>query len=78
MEYSGAGGKLIHEINQKQKSRDTVPLNKQNNFRLKTVKIRSKKWRNFLSSPIAVLMSPRKMSSLLSPQLETPAKHKDS
>jgi hypothetical protein len=28
MEYSGAGGKLIHEKNQKQKSRDTVPLNK--------------------------------------------------
>jgi hypothetical protein len=27
MEYSGAGGKLIHEKNQKQKSRDTVPLN---------------------------------------------------
>ncbi len=26
MEYSGAGGKLIHEKNQKQKSRDTVPL----------------------------------------------------
>ncbi len=27
MGYSGAGGKLIHEKNQKQKSRDTVPLN---------------------------------------------------
>jgi hypothetical protein len=28
MRYSGAGGKLIHEKNQKQKkSRDTVPLN---------------------------------------------------
>jgi hypothetical protein len=26
MEYSGAGGKLIHENNQKQKSRATVPL----------------------------------------------------
>ncbi len=26
MGYSGAGGKLIHEKNQKQKSRDTVPL----------------------------------------------------
>ncbi len=26
MEYSGAGGKLIHEKNQKQKSLDTVPL----------------------------------------------------
>jgi hypothetical protein len=26
MEYSGAWGKLIHEKNQKQKSRDTVPL----------------------------------------------------
>ncbi len=26
MEYSGAGGKLIYEKNQKQKSRDTVPL----------------------------------------------------
>jgi hypothetical protein len=26
MEYSGAGGKLICEKNQKQKSRDTVPL----------------------------------------------------
>jgi hypothetical protein len=25
-EYSGAGGKLINEKNQKQKSRDTVPL----------------------------------------------------
>jgi hypothetical protein len=28
MGYSGAGGKLIHEKYQKQKSRDTVPLNK--------------------------------------------------
>ncbi len=27
MEYFGARGKLIHEKNQKQKSRDTVPLN---------------------------------------------------
>ncbi len=27
MQYSWAGGKLIHEKNQKQKSRDTVPLN---------------------------------------------------
>jgi hypothetical protein len=27
MVYSGAWGKLIHEKNQKQKSRDTVPLN---------------------------------------------------
>ncbi len=27
MEYAGAGGKLIHEKNQKQKTRDTVPLN---------------------------------------------------
>jgi hypothetical protein len=27
--YSGAWGKLIHEKNQKQKSRDTVPLSKQ-------------------------------------------------
>ncbi len=27
MGYSGAGGKLIHEKKQKQKSRDTVPLN---------------------------------------------------
>ncbi len=26
MEYSGAGGKLIYEKNQKQKSRDTVLL----------------------------------------------------
>ncbi len=26
MGYSGAGGKLIHEKNQRQKSRDTVPL----------------------------------------------------
>jgi hypothetical protein len=26
MEYSGARGKLIHQKNQKQKSRDTVPL----------------------------------------------------
>jgi hypothetical protein len=26
MGYSGAGGKLIDEKNQKQKSRDTVPL----------------------------------------------------
>jgi hypothetical protein len=26
MGYSGAGGKLIHKKNQKQKSRDTVPL----------------------------------------------------
>ncbi len=26
MEYSGAGGKLIDEKNQKRKSRDTVPL----------------------------------------------------
>jgi hypothetical protein len=26
MGYSGAGGKLFHEKNQKQKSRDTVPL----------------------------------------------------
>ena len=26
MEYSGAGGKLIHEKNQRQKSRDIVPL----------------------------------------------------
>ncbi len=26
MEYSGAEGKLIHEENQRQKSRDTVPL----------------------------------------------------
>jgi hypothetical protein len=26
MRYSGAEGKLIHEKNQKQKSRDTVPL----------------------------------------------------
>ncbi len=26
MGYSGAGGKLINEKNQKQKSRDTVPL----------------------------------------------------
>jgi hypothetical protein len=26
MEYSGAGGELIHEKNQKQKSCDTVPL----------------------------------------------------
>ncbi len=26
MEYSGAGGKLIHEKNQKQKILDTVPL----------------------------------------------------
>ncbi len=26
MGYSGAGGNLIHEKNQKQKSRDTVPL----------------------------------------------------
>ncbi len=29
MKYSGAGGKLIHEKNQKKKSRDTVPLIKQ-------------------------------------------------
>ncbi len=28
MEYSGAGRKLIHEKNQKQKSRDTLPLRK--------------------------------------------------
>ncbi len=28
MGYSGAGGKLIHEKNQKQKSRDSVPLKK--------------------------------------------------
>jgi hypothetical protein len=27
MGYSGAGGKLIHEKNQRQKSRDNVPLN---------------------------------------------------
>ncbi len=27
MGYSGAGGKLIDEKNQQQKSRDTVPLN---------------------------------------------------
>ncbi len=27
MQYSGAGGKLIHQKNLKQKSRDTVPLN---------------------------------------------------
>ncbi len=27
MGHSGAGGKLIHKNNQKQKSRDTVPLN---------------------------------------------------
>jgi hypothetical protein len=27
MEYSGAGGKLIHEKNQKQKISDTVPFN---------------------------------------------------
>ncbi len=27
MGYSGVGGKLIHEKNQKLKSRDTVPLN---------------------------------------------------
>jgi hypothetical protein len=26
MGYSGAGGKLINEKNQKQKARDTVPL----------------------------------------------------
>jgi hypothetical protein len=26
MGYSGAGGKLIHEKKQRQKSRDTVPL----------------------------------------------------
>jgi hypothetical protein len=26
MEYSGAGGKLIHEKNQKKKSRDTLPF----------------------------------------------------
>jgi hypothetical protein len=26
MGYSGAGGKLTHEKNQKKKSRDTVPL----------------------------------------------------
>ncbi len=26
MEYSGAGGKLLHEKNQKQKISDTVPL----------------------------------------------------
>ncbi len=26
MDYSGAGGKLIHEMNQKKNSRDTVPL----------------------------------------------------
>ncbi len=26
MGHSGAGGKLIHEKNEKQKSRDTVPL----------------------------------------------------
>ncbi len=30
MEYSGAGGKLIREKNQKQKSRDTVPLRREN------------------------------------------------
>ncbi len=27
MGYSGAGGERIHKKNQKQKSRDTVPLN---------------------------------------------------
>ncbi len=37
MDYSGAGGKLIRQKNQKQKSRDTVPLrvwhhSKSNNF----------------------------------------------
>jgi hypothetical protein len=31
MGYSGAGGKLIHEKNQKQKFRDTVPLNQSQN-----------------------------------------------
>jgi hypothetical protein len=29
MGYSGAGGKLIYEKNQKQKSRDIVPLKEQ-------------------------------------------------
>ncbi len=38
MEYSGAGGQLIHEKNQKQKSRDTVPLSKCNS---KTTKPKS-------------------------------------
>jgi hypothetical protein len=33
MEYSGAGGKLIHEKTRSKKSRDTVPLTLFGNFK---------------------------------------------
>ncbi len=52
MEYSGAGGKLIHKKNQKQKSRDTVPLREKYLYDGNGCDFRVS-WRNFalVSSP---------------------------
>jgi hypothetical protein len=46
MGYSGAGGKLIHEKNQKQKSRDTVPLKYIEKKEKKVMKKTEVYWRN--------------------------------
>ncbi len=53
MQYSGAGGKLIHQKNQKQKSRDTVPLSKACGPRKKLKTGRCAARSGFRSGPLA-------------------------